>query len=178
MDSGVDRTQKIVITLAVLLALVIVFSIGYSLYVKAKRAEGELANKIELDNQIKNSDSKANISLTGEAKNSSNFTYDGLVRKDPSTTTDSTFEIVNEAEPIEVPEEEVVPDEEPVPPEEPEIPETKPVAPRPVAPVDDDRPLTAEEIRAIRSLPVDNSPSGNLQTTLEAESDGQYKARY
>jgi hypothetical protein len=41
MDSGVDTTQRIVISVSVFLAIVIVAIIGYSLYVKAKRAEGQ-----------------------------------------------------------------------------------------------------------------------------------------
>jgi hypothetical protein len=175
MDSGADFTQKLVIAVAIILGVSIVFLIGYSLYTKAKRAEGELANKVALDNQTQKKTQAANISLTGESKNTSSFTYDGLVQKDKSTTTENTFEIVNESVPVEVPEEEIIPEEEPVPPDENDFQEE--IAPK-TEPVDEDRPLTEEEIRAIRELPIENSPAGNLQTALEEESDGQYKARY
>jgi hypothetical protein len=120
------------------------------------------------------------VSLTGEAKNKTGFSYDGLVQRRPEGTgTTTNLEIVNETTPIDVPEEEPIeefPEEideelEPVEPTPPK--ETTP------APVDDgDRPLTYEEILRIRQLPVDNSPTGNLQTALEEESQGEYKARY
>ena len=181
MDSGAESTQRLVISLAIVLALVIVLIIGYSLYSKAKTAEGELANKIELDSQTKKANQDAKISLTGESKNSSNFSYDGLVQKKNNDATTTNFEIVNEQTPVEVPPEPTsTPDEDAVPPEEPIEDEgsTTPVTTTPPKPVDDDRPLTLEEIQAIRQLPVDNSPAGNLQTSLEEESQGQYKARY
>jgi cbb3-type cytochrome oxidase subunit 3 len=182
MDSGVDTTQRIVISVSVFLAIVIVAIIGYSLYVKAKRAEGQLSNRLELEQQTQRKAQQACISLTGEAKNTSNFTFDGLVqKKDDSVATPTDFGIVNEESPVDIPEETTaVDEEEPVPPEEEPIVEPPPkkvVAKKPVV-VDEDRPLTAEEIRAIRQLPIDNSPSGNLQTTLEEESQGQYKAQY
>jgi hypothetical protein len=176
MDSGADTVQKIVITGAIILALFIVLVIGYSLYTKAKVAEGELATKEALDSQTKKETQSAAVSLTGEAKNSSAFSYDGLVQKkqDQATTTD--FSVVNEQTPVDVPQEEPTPTEESVPPED----NTPVVATKPVQKnyVDNDRPLTQEEIIRIRQLPIDNSPSGNLQTSLEEESNGQYKARY
>lgn len=184
MDKGADTTQKIVIAAAIILGIIIVFTIGYSLYTKAQRAEGELANKVALDEVTKKSKNQANVSLTGESQTKSNFTYDGLVQKrkdEPATTTN--YEIVNETIPVDVPKEEVSPKEvpdKPVLPEENETPKepTPPEKPKVVVPVDDDRPLTYEEIMRIRQLPVEDSPSGNLQTSLEDESKGQYKARY
>ncbi len=175
MDSGVDTTQRVVIGVAVFLGILIVLVIGYSLYTKANRAEAELAAKEALDAQTKSNVSDASISLTGESKNTTNFSYDGLIQKKDDTETTTNFEIVDEATPIQ---EEIYPEEEAVPPEEevydPGVVTTKP---KPVY-VDSDQPLTAAEIEAIRRLPIDNSPSGNLQTSLEAESQGQYKARY
>jgi hypothetical protein len=178
MDAGADRTQKIVIAVAVILGIIIVLTIGYSLYTKAKIAEGELASKMALDAATKKTTEVAALSLTGEAKNTSGFSYDGLVQRRAEGTASSTnLEIVNETTPIEAPKEEVeeapeeiIEDLEPVEPTPPK--ETPP-------PVDDgDRPLTYEEILRIRQLPVDNSPTGNLQTALEEESQGEYKARY
>jgi hypothetical protein len=180
MDQGVATTQRIVIAVAVILGITIVFTIGYSLYKKAKLAESELANKVALDNATKKKNNQAGVSLTGESKNTSGFTYDGLVqKKNEEEATTTSFEVVNEK----IPEE--------VPPEIPaEIPEPEPIAaptkaivkpvikPKPALIYNEDRPLTAEEILRIRQLPVDNSPSGNLQTSLEEESQGQYKARY
>lgn len=177
MDKGLESTQRIVIIVAIFLGISFVFAIGYSLYIKAKRAEGELANKIELDSQTKKETADANISLTGEARNSANFTYDGLVQKRDNTSTSTNFQIVDESVPVEIPEEEFVPEEEAVPPE-PEEEVLEPKITKPAPPVDDDQPLTAEEIQRIRQLPIDDSPSGNLQTSLEEESNGQYKARY
>jgi hypothetical protein len=179
MDKGIDTTQRIVIVGSIILGLTIVLVIGYSLWNKAQIAQGELANKEALDAATKGKTTQASISLTGEAKNSSNFTYDGLVQKAPTQpATTTNFDIVNETVPV------AIPKEDPVP---PEATDTAPVEPEPlpvkkvrvyVAPVDEDQPLTAAEIRAIRQLPVDNSPSGNLQTSLEDQSSGQYKARY
>lgn len=176
MDKGADLTQRIVIIISVILGIIIVFAIGYSLYNKAKVAEGELAKKVALDNATKNATAEANISLTGEAKNSSQFTYDGLVQKgdNQDTSTTSDFQIVNETIPVEVPQEEpVVIDATPTKP----VVIKKPVVKKKVV-VDEDRPLTQAEIEAIRKLPIDNSPSGILQNSLEIDSNGQYKARY
>ena len=110
MDHGADTTQKIVIGGAIFLGIVIVLTIGYSLYTKAKVAEGELANKLALDTATKKTTDVASVSLTGESKNKSGFTYDGLVqkRKDEVATT-SNLEIVNENVPVEVPKEEPAP---------------------------------------------------------------------
>lgn len=181
MDSGVDTTQRLVITLAVFLGLAIVLVIGYSLYTKAKIAEGELAKKEALDQQTKTTTSDASISLTGEAKNASKTTYDGLIQKGTDSNSSTTdFQIVNETATVTVPEETDVatPTEEAVPPEDNTPPATPaPVVKKPVV-TNTDRPLTAAEIQAIRQLPIDNSPSGNLQTSLEEQSNGQYKARY
>lgn len=179
MDAGADRTQKIVIGVAIFLGIIIVLTIGYSLYTKAKIAEGELATKMALDAATKKTTEVAAVSLTGEAKNKTGFSYDGLVQRRPEGTASTTnLEIVNETTPIEAPKEE----EEEVP--EEIIEDLEPVEPTPpietvTQPVDDgDRPLTYEEILRIRQLPVDNSPTGNLQTSLEEESQGEYKARY
>lgn len=177
MDSGADRTQKIVIGVAVILGIIIVLTIGYSLYTKAKIAEGELATKMALDAATKKTTEVAAVSLTGEAKNKTGFNYDGLIQRRPEgTSTTTNLEIVNETTPIEAPkEEEEIPEEI--------IEDVEPVEPTPPAEVtptvdEGDRPLTYEEILRIRQLPVDNSPTGNLQTVLEEESQGEYKARY
>jgi len=179
MDAGADRTQKIVIGVAVILGIIIVLTIGYSLYSKAKIAEGELATKMALDAATKKTTEVAAVSLTGEAKNKTGFSYDGLVQRRPDAeATTTNLEIVNETTPIEVPKEEkeevpeeIIEDLEPVEPTPPK--ET------PTPPVDDgDQPLSYEEILRIRQLPIDNSPAGNLQTALEEESQGEYKARY
>ncbi len=178
MDSGAENTQKIVIISAVALAIVIVSVIGYSLYTKAKRAEGELANKVALDSQTQKSAESANISLTGEAKNSATFSYDGLVQKKKEEATTTDFGIVNEK----VPTEEAVPPEVPTEnsaPIEENNAGTEPEAnTNTQAVTDEDQPLSQEEIIRIRQLPIDDSPSGQLQTALETESNGQYKARY
>lgn len=177
MDKGADTTQRIVVILSVILGVMIVFVIGYSLYNKAKVAEGELANKIALDNATKKQAAQANISLTGEAKNAPQFSYDGLVQKNEATDTSTTteFEIVNENIPVEVPQEEPVVEATPTKPVSKLI--VKKVVKKPIV-VDTDRPLTQAEIEAIRKLPVDNSPAGNLQNSLEVDSNGQYKAQY
>lgn len=177
MDSGAEYTQKIVIVSAVVLAIVIVIVIGYSLYTKAKRAEGELANKIALDSQTQKSTDSANISLTGEAKNSSTFSYDGLVQKKKEEATTTNFGIVDEK----VPTEEAVPPEtttENTAPTEEDLGTPPETNTNTKVVVDDDQPLSQEEIMRIRQLPIDDSPSGQLQTALETESNGQYKARY
>jgi hypothetical protein len=175
MDKGADTTQKIVIFGAATLALVIVIVIGYSLYTKAKRAEGELANKVALDSQTQKQNSAANISLTGEAKNTSGVTYDGLVQRKTDSASTTAFEIVNEKTDVEVPKE-TEPLEEALPPEE-----SQPIEPVEVTENSTDtgdRPLTDEEILRIRQLPVDDSPTGELQIVLEEESKGEYRARY
>lgn len=181
MDAGADRTQKIVIGVAIVLGIIIVLTIGYSLYTKAKIAEGELANKMALDAATKKTTEVAAVSLTGEAKNKTGFSYDGLVQRRPEgTATTTNLEIVNETTPIEAPPEEELIEEFPEEIDE-ELEPVEPTPPKeaPPAPVDDgDRPLTYEEILRIRQLPVDNSPTGNLQTALEEESQGEYKARY
>ena len=176
MDKGADTTQKIVIFGAATLALVIVIVIGYSLYTKAKRAEGELANKVALDSQTQKQNSAANISLTGEAKNTSGVTYDGLVQKKTDSASTTAFEIVNENTDVAVPKE-TEPTEEALPPEETES-AIVPVEVTENSTDTGDRPLTDEEILRIRQLPVDESPTGELQLVLEEESKGEYRARY
>lgn len=183
MDKGAETTQRIVIAAAIILGIIIVSIIGYSLYNKAKIAEGELANKIALDRSTKKTTEVAGISLTNEAKNRSGFDYDGLIQKSRETaTTSSNLEIVNETTPIEAPKE-VVEEEEFT--EIIDLTPTEPVEPTPptsnnLLPLVDnnDRPLTREEILRIRRLPVENSPAGNLQNILEVESKGEYTARY
>lgn len=187
MDSGADTTQRLVISGAIFLGIAVVLIVGYSLYTKAKHAEGELANKNQLDSQLQRNTDKAQISLTGEASNSASFSYDGLVQKNKNDSASSSdFSIVNEDASVTVPEEkEPTPEEDAIPPEEDlteddtpkEETNPAPVTPRPVA-SSDDRPLTLEEIQAIRQLPIDNSPTGQLQMSLEQQSNGQYKARY
>jgi hypothetical protein len=155
MDKGADTTQKIVIAAAIILGIVIILTIGYSLYTKAKRAEGELANKVALENVTKKSTNQASVSLTGEAQTKSSFTYDGLVQKGPTDNASTTnYEVVNETVPVEVPKEEPVTPKETVEetidlPVEPVVPPKKPVVAKPV---DDDMPLTYEEIMRIRQL--------------------------
>lgn len=180
MDAGADRTQKIVIGVAIVLGIIIVLTIGYSLYTKAKIAEGELASKMALDAATKKTTEVAAVSLTGEAKNKTGFSYDGLVQRRPEgTATTTNLEIVNETAPVDVPPEEPVEEFPEEIDEELEPVEPTPPKETPPPPVDDgDRPLTYEEILRIRQLPVDNSPTGNLQTALEEESQGEYKARY
>lgn len=178
MDKGADTTQRIIVTIAVILGILIVLTIGYSLYQKAKVAEGQLANKEALDASVNKNKTQTNITLTGEAKNSSNFNYDGLIQKGTNEETASTsFEVVNEViekEPVVETTPIIEPEPEPTP-----VPTKTVVTPKPaVTTYDDDRPLTEAEIRAIRQLPVDNSPSGKLQNALEEYSNGQYKANY
>ena len=73
MDQGADTTQRIVIGAAIFLGIVIVITIGYSLWTKAKVAEGELATKLALDSATKKTTEVAGVSLTGEARNKSGF---------------------------------------------------------------------------------------------------------
>lgn len=173
MDNGAKTTERLVIISAIILGIVIVFVIGYSLYVRATRAEGELANKVELERITKSDNKSASISLTGESGRESNFTYDGLIQRRQEEATTTNFDIVDEKTPVEVP---VEPVEEPLPPEVEIVEQATSTVP--ITTNDDDRALTEEEIRAIRQLPLDDSPSADLQTTLEKESEGQYKARY
>ena len=181
MDSGVLNTQKIVVTAAVLIGLLILLIIGYSLYKKATVAQDELAKKVALDQVTKKSGDKASVSLTGESKNTSLFSFDNLTQKNSTDSSkDNSIQVVNETVPPNatdtLPAQEDIPtpaNEDPTP-----IVTVRP-KPRYIAkPVDYDRPLTAAEIRAIRSLPIDSSPSGVLQTKLEADSGGEYRARY
>lgn len=177
MDSGADKTQKIVVGVAIILGIIIVLTIGYSLYTKAKIAEGQLANKNALDAATKKTTEVAAVSLTGEAKSKSGFSYDGLIQRRPNEeVATSSLEIVNEQTPVEVPKEE--PEEPPAEIDEELTEPVEPTPPQEPVPEDDDRPLTYEEILRIRQLPVDDSPTGNLQTVLEEESGGEYKARY
>jgi hypothetical protein len=176
MDQGVERTQKIVIIVAVLLGLLILMTIGYSLWNRANIAKGELARKEALDKVTKKKGDQAAVSLTGEA-NRNGFSFDNLTNnKSNDVSTNTDYGIVNETIPVEVPVE--------IPQEEPAQPDPTPVKKavirkkvyRPY--VSPDRPLTPEEIQRIRQQSIDNSPSGNLQTQLETETKGEYKAQY
>jgi hypothetical protein len=168
MDQSAQNTQRYVIWGAIVIGLLVVFSVGYALWQKAKAAEGELALKAELEARVKKQENEANVSLTDESQ-TNGFNYEDLILKDitPSIATE-TFAIVNE-------EEEVI-----IPPE-PIATATPVVVKKPVVKkvyYNTDRPLTAEEIRRIRMLPVDQSPAGTLQNTLETQSEGEYRARY
>jgi hypothetical protein len=167
MDQSAQNTQRFVIIAAIILALLVVFSVGYALWRKAKIAEGELALQAQLAEKTKKEEEAGNVSLTDESL-LNGFNYEDLLQKDitPTIATE-TFAIVNE-------EEEIV-----VPPEPVATP--TPVVRKPVVKkvyYNTDRPLTAEEIRRIRMLPVDTSPAGTLQNTLETQSEGEYRARY
>ena len=63
MDSGVLNTQKIVVTAAVLIGLLILLIIGYSLYKKATVAQDELAKKVALDQVTKKSGDRKSTRL-------------------------------------------------------------------------------------------------------------------
>ncbi len=195
MDSGVANTQKIVIAVAIIIGFLILVIIGYSLYRKAGIAEEELAKKVALDNVTKKTGDRTAISLTGESKNTSQFTYDNLTQKNNNDSTSTEkMQVVNEtitvvaSDTLPVQEDIQTPANEDPTPIVTTPPQTKPIVKptsvpkttyRPVyQPVDSDLPLTAAQIRAIRSLPIDSSPSGVLQTQLEAQSGGEYKAQY
>ncbi len=168
MDQSAQNTQKYVIWGAIIIGLLVVFSVGYALWKKAKAAEGELALKAELEARTKKQANESNVSLTDESQ-TNGFKYEDLIVKDltPTIATE-TFAIVNEETPVEI-----VP--EPVATATPIV---KKYIPKKKVYVNTDRPLTAEEIRRIRMLPLDSSPAGTLQTTLETQSEGEYRARY
>jgi hypothetical protein len=168
MDQSAQNTQRYVIWGAILIGLAVVFSVGYALWQKAKVAEGELALKEELEARTKKLENESNVSLTDESQ-TNGFKYEDLIIKDltPSIATE-TFAIVNEEEEIIIPPEPVAT----------ATPTKKPVIIKKRVYVNTDRPLTAEEIRRIRMLPLDASPAGTLQNTLETQSEGEYRARY
>ncbi len=184
MDSGVQNTQRIVVTVSILIGLLILTIIGYSLYRKANIAQGELAKKIALDNVTKKIGDQAAVSLTGEAKNTSLFSFDNLTQKNnnTATATDTSTQVVNEA--VTATSTSTLPPQEDIQTPVSEDP-TSIVTPKPKTVykprrvyADTDLPLTAAQIRAIRALPIDSSPSGVLQNQLEIQSGGEYKAQY
>lgn len=168
MDQSVGATQKIVVTLAILIALLLLFFIGYSLWKKAQDAAAQLAQKEALDAVIRQQENDANISITNEASNPSNFSFESLTQNPNNllNSTSSEFAVLATSTEEEV---EIV------------ATPTKPVVKKPVAKktyYNYDRPLTAEEIRRIRMLPLDSSVTGSLQNQLEVETQGVYKAQY
>jgi len=173
MDKGTSGTQKVVIVISIILGIFIVATIGYSLYQRAKIAEANLANKEALERETRFREDATGVSITGEAKNTSLFNYDRLLQQQLEENTAPTDEFGVSNETI-FDEEPIVPIEEPEP--EPVV-APKP-APNPNVYYDQDRPLTAEEIRRIRQLPVDESPTGYMQNALEEYTNGEYKAQY
>ena len=174
MDQGVGTTQKIVITIAILLGLLLVMLVGYSLWQRAKAAESELAQKQALDAVAQKAETSASVSITNEANNPSNFSFESLTNNSNNlvdTGTDNTeFAVLATT----------TPDEETI-----VATKTITTVKKPVTTVKKktvyynyDRPLTAEEIRKIRMLPIDGSATGQLQNKLETETNGQYKAQY
>jgi hypothetical protein len=173
MDSNANGTQKIVITIAILLGLLILLLVGYSLWSKAKSAEAELARKEQLDAITKKREAETSISLTDTSQTDSNFTFDSLTEgenRNQNIDNGQVFGILSTT----TDEEALVSTKTPVkaPVKKPFVPAKKPVY------TNSDRPLTAEEIRRIRQLPIDTSATGNLQNKLEVDSNGQYKAQY
>lgn len=177
MDANVSSTQKIVIIIAILLGVLILLLVGYSLYSKAKAAEANLARQQELAALSQKQTSQANVSITGEAQNSSGVTFESLTNQGENNTQNvnsgQTFGIVS-----------TTTDEEPAtttvatPTKTTTTTKTNTTVKRPTTTYyNSDRPLTAEEIRRIRQLPIDTSATGNLQNQLEIESQGQYKAQ-
>lgn len=174
MDQGVGTTQKIVITIAILLGLLLVMLVGYSLWQRAQAAEAELAQKQALDAVAQKAETTANVSITNEANNPSNFSFESLTNNGNSlvenSASDTEFTVLATT----------TVDEEPV-----VATKTTTVVKKPVTTVKKktiyynyDRPLTAEEIRRIRMLPIDGSATGQLQNKLETETNGQYQAQY
>ncbi len=168
MDQNVGKTQKLVILMSVLIGLLIVLLVGYSLWQKAKAAEIALAQKEALDAITKKQEADANVSVTGAANETSNFSFENLTNQNGGNTVDSgkdpEFGVISTS----TPEEEVVVATKTI---------KKYTAPKKVY-YNTDRPLTAEEIRRIRQLPIDGSATGNLQNKLELDTNGQYKAQY
>lgn len=177
MDANVSATQRIVITIAILFGILVLLLVGYSLWNKAKTAEGELARQKELEALTQKQTSDASVSITGEAQNSSNVTFENLTNQGENNTQNvnsgQTFGIVSTSTEDEATTTVAT--------------TTKPTTTTKVTTVKKttttntyynyDRPLTAEEIRRIRQLPIDTSATGNLQNRLELESQGQYKAQ-
>lgn len=177
MDANVSATQRIVITIAILFGILVLLLVGYSLWNKAKTAEGELARQQELEALTQKQTSDASVSITGEAQNSSNVTFENLTNQGENNTQNvnsgQTFGIVSTSTEDDATTTVAT--------------TTKPTTTTKVTTVKQttttstyynyDRPLTAEEIRRIRQLPIDTSATGNLQNRLEIESQGQYRAQ-
>jgi flagellar basal body-associated protein FliL len=178
MDANVSSTQKIVIIIAVLLGILILLLVGYSLYSKAKTAEGNLARQQELDALSQQQTSQSNISITGEAQNSSGVTFENLTNQGENNTQNvsngQTFGIVSTSTDEEVA---ATTTATTTPVKTTTVKTTTTVKKPTTTYYNSDRPLTAEEIRRIRQLPIDTSATGNLQNQLEIQSQGQYKAQ-
>jgi hypothetical protein len=171
MDSNANGTQKIVITIAILLGLLILLFVGYSLWSKAKAAELQLARKEQLDALTKKREAEAAINITDTAQTDSGFTFEKLTEGknvDEKIDNGQVFGVLtNETEgDTKTATKTIV--------KKPTY--TKPIYSKPY--VNSDKPLTAEEIKRIRQLPIDTSATGKLQNQLEVDSKGQYKAQY
>jgi hypothetical protein len=172
MDANVSATQRIVITIAILFGILVLLLVGYSLWNKAKTAEGELARQKELEALTQKQTSDASVSITGEAQNSSNVTFENLTNQGENNTQNvnsgQTFGIVSTST-----------DDEATTTIKATTTKVTTVKKKTTTNTyyNYDRPLTAEEIRRIRQLPIDTSATGNLQNRLELESQGQYKAQ-
>lgn len=176
MDANVSATQKIVIIIAILLGLLVLLLVGYSLYNKAKVAEGKLAREQELAALSKKQTSDASVSITGEAQNSSNVTFESLTNQGENNTQNvnngQTFGVVSTTT-----DEEATTTATTTPTKTTTTKTYTTTKKTTTTYYNSDRPLTAEEIRRIRQLPIDTSATGNLQNQLELESQGQYKAQ-
>jgi type II secretory pathway pseudopilin PulG len=171
MDQGVGTTQKIVITIAIILGILVILLVGYSLWNKAKEAEAQLAQKEALDAQLKQQQSDASVSITNEANNANGFTFESFTDNNPNTidtATDTEFAVLATT----------TIEEEPVATKTTPVVKKKAVVQKKYYSYPTDRPLTAEEIRRIRMLPIDTSATGNLQNKLQTETEGQYQAQY
>lgn len=176
MDANVSTTQKIVIIVAILLGLLVLLLVGYSLYNKAKVAEGNLAREQELAALSKKQTSDASVSITGEAQNSSGVTFESLTNQGENNTqninTGQTFGVVSTTT-----DDEATATATTTPVKTTTTKTYTTTKKTTTTYYNTDRPLTAEEIRRIRQLPIDTSATGNLQNQLETESQGQYKAQ-
>jgi hypothetical protein len=171
MDSNVNNTQKIIITIAILLGILILTLVGYSLYSRAQTAQGELARKEQLDALTKRREQETAVTLTNEAQNNPN-TFENFTQGENTNRNVDNGQVFGVVSPTTDEEVAAVATKTPV-----KSLVKKYVAPRKVY-TNSDRPLTAEEIRRIRQLPIDTSATGNLQNKLELDSNGQYKAQY
>jgi hypothetical protein len=174
MDQNVSATQKIVIIISIILGFLVVFLVGISLWNKAKLAENELAQKEALDAEMKKQQTQANVSITNEANNTSGFTFESLTEQDANLIANENSNNEFQVLATTTSEEEIVTTTNTKPVSKPKTTTT----PAKKVYYNTDRPLTAEEIRRIRMLPIGNSATGNLQNKLETETSGQYQAQY